>query len=146
VINRFFGSRTAGGNLTPPAAAADRRGESPVSVFDDAFAAIEPMFAEVFGDDVTYLAGTVEITWNVQVVLQRHETLGERGVKTTIVSRDYVGSASELGIIPEEGHRIREIVGGETKVFEVMPIADAPCWEPADESGRRIVVRTKEVD
>jgi hypothetical protein len=91
------------------------------------------------------MAGVVSIAWTAQVVLQQHETTNERGVKTTVTSRDYFGDASELGIAPEEGHRIIETIGGVAKTFEVMPVADSPCWESADESGRQIVVRTKEV-
>ncbi len=117
-----------------------------MSAFDDDLADAEGMFAEVFGVDVTYYVGETETPWTAEVVLQQHETTNERGVRTTVTSRDYIGSASELGITPEAGHRIVELVGGVEKTYEVMPIAGAPCWEPADESGRRIVVRTKEVE
>jgi hypothetical protein len=117
-----------------------------VSAFDDDFAAVDGMFAEAFGVDVTYMVESVEHSWTAEVVLQQHETTDERGAKTTVTSRDYIGSAAELGVTPEAGHRIIETIEGVARTFEVMPVAGAPCWEPAGESGRQILVRTKEIE
>ena len=115
-----------------------------MSSFDDDFAAAESMFAEAFGDAVIYVAGATEIAWTAEVVLSKHEVTDDYGATTVVVSRDYIGDASALGVVPVDGHRIMQTIGGVLKTFEVMPIAGKKCWESADPDGRQIVVRTKE--
>ena len=117
-----------------------------MSAFDDDFAAADETFAEAFGDSVEYLVdGEVVATPTAEVSLQRYQLVDAYDAVQTIVSRDYVFLAADLGATPQAGHRIREIIGGVAKTFEVMPIGDGPCWQPIDADHRRIVVHTKEV-
>jgi hypothetical protein len=122
-----------------------------VSGFDDDFAAADEMFAEAFGVSVEYLVGgEIASTATAEVSLAKRETRDSYGAVQTIDSRDYLFTNSELTqggvqIVPESGHRIREVIGGVVRVFEVMEIAGGPCWEAVDPDGRKIIVHTKEV-
>ena len=133
----------------PSVTAPDQQSVGVVSEFDQYFSDAEAMFSEVFGVSVVYLAGAIQIPWTAEVTLQKHDTLGDHGVMTTVTSRDYSGLAGVLaaaGITePEPGHRIVETIAGVAHTFEVMPIANGPCWAWADESHRQIIARTKEV-
>ena len=128
--------------------------EPAMSAFDDDFAEIESMFAEVFGVTVAYVAGgeTIIAGLTAQVALNQHQVFDEDDVVRTVRSRDYLVAKADLvddeagePVTPIIGHKFREVIDGETRTFEVMPIADRPCWEPADAAGRQIVIHTKEV-
>lgn len=117
-----------------------------MSGFDDDFAAADEIFAEAFGVSVEYLiGGEIAATASAEVSLAKRETRDSYGAVQTIDSRDYLFTASELTQVPKSGHRIREVVSGVARVFEVMEIAGGPCWEAVDPNGRKIVVHTKEV-
>lgn len=118
-----------------------------MSAFCEDFAAAAAMFAEAFGVSVDYIvAGVVaKAAVTAEVVLQTHKTQDSYGAVQTIVSRDYLVLASDIGVIPEPGHRVRETICGVEKTFEVMRIGDGPCWQPVSADHRRIVIHTKEV-
>ena len=46
---------------------------------------------------------------------------------------------------PREGDRVVEPINGTSATFEVLPVANLPAFEPEDASGRRWLLRTKQV-
>ncbi len=114
-----------------------------MSSVDADFAAADAMFAEAFGVLVTYLRGVDETVLTAEVQLHDYEISSQGGTVTVVRSRDYLLSASDLGLTPRVGDQIKETIGGVVKLFEVMPIGDRPCFEEADPSQRKLLVHTK---
>ena len=78
---------------------------------------------------------------------QQYDLLDNEGFATSLHSWDWRFLASDLPDSFEfrEGGIIRETIDGVHSLYEVMPLGDRKCWEPADSSGVQIVVHTKQV-
>lgn len=113
--------------------------------FDDDFAAADSLLTEAFGDEVTYLAGSSQITVAAEVVMRDYQVEDFEGLITTTQSRDYLVDAVALGVEPRPGHRIQETIGGQVCTFEVVPLGKRPAAEWADAQHRQRLIHTKQV-
>ena len=95
-------------------------------------------------DDVQ--AGVVAI-----VEMMDNEVLDQStGLRTIVQSRDYIIHKSAYQIVdcvtgPLRGDQFEEVLGSETRLFEVVPIADLPPYADEDADGIRWRIKTREV-
>ena len=73
------------------------------------------------------------------------------GALLRIESRDYLIRAVDLvlggnAILPKRGDRIREAVGAQVFVYEVVGPGDEPCWRWSDSYRQTLRIHTKQVD
>jgi hypothetical protein len=98
---------------------------------------------------VVYQRGATELV--VQATIGR--TLmklddGYGGIRMEWTDRDFLIQAADLLIgaavvTPERGDRVRETVGVNTSVFEVMAYGDEPPWRFSDPFGKLLRIHTK---
>jgi hypothetical protein len=124
------------------------------SLFDEAFAIANDLFAEAFGIEggVTLCrAGWETAAVPAEVVLTNHESLDEAsGFVSTVQSRDYLIATDAYQINgevvePRAGDVLRETIGGVECQFQVMPIANGRASEWFAAGGERWIIRTKRV-
>lgn len=91
---------------------------------------------------------------NITAVVTRHEyPVLDDGLQLTITRDDWLFVASDLLIAgtgsepiePREGDEIIETLGGQELIYEVLPIADRPCFEWMDTFRKLILVHSKQV-
>ena len=73
---------------------------------------------------------------------------GYGGVRMEWTDRDFLIQAADLvqgavAVTPERGDRIRETVGANTSVFEVMAYGGEPPWRFSDPFGTLLRIHTK---
>lgn len=105
----------------------------------------------VAGRTVAYRRGQSEIAkvsaWPSQ---HEYEVVDEQGFATSVVSFDWTFTTSDLvlrgeAIEPRPRDVIAEVLNGETVTYEVMAIANRPCFEWADTSGILTLVHSRRV-
>lgn len=117
--------------------------------FDDDFAAVDAMLAEVFGCTVSIHRNTASTTGvTAEAVIRDYEIDEQEGFAATIQSRDFVIDVSDYrieatAVQPRSGDRIKETIGGVVHVFEVMPLGSRPCVEWIGNSKAQWLIHTK---
>lgn len=94
------------------------------------------------GADAVELAATIGRT--------EFEQVDEHGVVQRVQSRDFLVRAADLVLagapaLPKAGDRIRETVGAQTFVYEVMAPGNEPPWRYSDPYRKALRIHTKHV-
>jgi hypothetical protein len=98
--------------------------------------------------------GTVEVVLEVEVQATVGRTTFEiessTGVAERFEARDFIITAADLVldgdvVLPERGDRIKETVGSQTLVYEVVGPGNEPCWRWSDPYRLALRVHTKQV-
>ncbi len=94
------------------------------------------------GSDAVEIAATIGRT--------EFEQVDEHGVVQRIQSRDFLVRAADLVLagaptLPKAGDRIRETVGTQTFVYEVMAPGNEPPWRYSDPYRKALRIHTKHV-
>lgn len=97
---------------------------------------------------VTYLRGTDSAELPATIGQTTFEQADEYGVIHRTQSRDYLISAADLVLVgtveqPKAGDRIRETVGAQVFLYEVMAPGGEPPWRYSDPHRNTLRVRTK---
>lgn len=103
------------------------------------------------GESLVYSRGVHSVTLTAipgKTLLQLNDDLG--GVRVEWTDRDYLITASELILngsvtLPQRGDQIREVIGSQTKVYEVTAPGPEPVWRWSDEGQQVLRVHTKEI-
>ena len=95
-------------------------------------------------------AQSVTITGTLGKTLMRLES-ADGGARMEWTDADVIVEAADLvlgGVMvkPESGDKIRWSKGGVTRVFEVLPYGNEPCWRWSDDHQTILRIRTKQVD
>ena len=120
-----------------------------MGLFDDDFAAVDGILAEVFGGAVSIHRGSIstpDVT--AEAVSRDYESVDADGFATVVNARDYVVNVQDyrLGSIvtdPRAGDHIKEVIGGITHVFEVLPVANRPAREWVGNHHAQWLIHTK---
>jgi hypothetical protein len=109
-----------------------------------------PTIEEFFGTTITFSRRS-ETSGDITAVGDtiNYTLLDAQGATTVVTGRDYtipVASVVVSGstLEPKKGDLIREVIGGETHVYEVQPIGDKPAVQLLA-GGFRWLVRTKRI-
>ena len=99
---------------------------------------------------VTYCRGQAEVQVPATVGRTTFEIDSGTGVSERFEARDFIITAADLVlggavVTPERGDRIKETVGGETLVYEVVGPGQEPCWRWSALYRLAIRVHTKQV-
>ncbi len=94
------------------------------------------------GADAAEIAATIGRT--------EFEQVDEHGVVQRLQSRDFLVRAADLVLagapaLPKAGDRIRETVGAQTFVYEVMAPGSEPPWRYSDPYRKALRIHTKHV-
>ncbi len=94
------------------------------------------------GADAVEIAATIGRT--------EFEQVDEHGVVQRLQSRDFLVRAADLVLadapaLPKAGDRIRETVGAQTFVYEVMAPGNEPPWRYSDPYRKALRIHTKHV-
>lgn len=120
-----------------------------MGTFDDDFNTVDDIFAEVFGGTVEIHRGASSTTRvTAEPIVRDYEVIDSDGIVTTVHVRDYVIDVANYQIAtlvtdPRDGDRIKETIGDDVHVFEVVPIADRQCREWVGMSKPQWVIHTK---
>jgi hypothetical protein len=94
--------------------------------------------------------GTISYVVELQATIGRteFEQVDEFGIVYKLQSRDFLIRAADLVLnneltLPKAGDRIRETVGAQTFVYEVMSPGGVPPWRYSDPYRRTLRVHTK---
>ncbi len=118
-------------------------------VFDDDFAAVDAMLAEVFGGTVSIHRGTLETTGvTAEATSRDHDVEDIDGLVTIANVRDYVIDVADYTfsddiVTPRNGDKIKETIGETTHVFEVLPLANRPSVEWLGNQKPQWLIHTK---
>ena len=118
------------------------------SFIDRAFAVADVLFEEAFGITVVLVRRKVESQpVTAQVVMRNYDVLTE-GVPTVVHARDYLiaRAAYDFGngpTDPQAGDRIKEVIHGQDRCFELLPLGTRPAAEWADANGQNWLIHTK---
>ncbi|HMP05787.1 MAG TPA: hypothetical protein PJ982_05515 [Lacipirellulaceae bacterium] len=101
--------------------------------------------------EVTYRRGAEELTVRATIgrtLLKLDDGYG--GVRLEWTDRDYLIRAADLALggsptQPQRGDQIREAVGAQTLVYEVLAPGDEPPWRWADPHRRMVRIHTKQI-
>jgi hypothetical protein len=101
--------------------------------------------------EVTYRRGADEATVRATIgrtLLKLDDGMG--GVRMEWTDRDYLIRAADLVLggnqaQPQRGDQIREVVGAETLVYEVLAPGDEPPWRWADPHRQMLRIHTKQI-
>jgi hypothetical protein len=91
------------------------------------------------------------VSGDITAVVTHHEyPVIDDGLQLTLTRDDWTFVASELtidgvAIEPREGDEIFETLNGVELVYEVLPVADRPCFEWMDTFRKLILVHSKQV-
>jgi hypothetical protein len=94
------------------------------------------------GADAVEIAATIGRT--------EFEQVDEHGVVQRLQSRDFLVRAADLVLagaatLPKAGDRIRETVGAQTFVYEIMAPGNEPPWRYCDPYRKALRIHTKHV-
>lgn len=97
---------------------------------------------------VTYLRGEESVDLPATIGQTTFEQADEYGVIHRTQSRDYLISAADLVLAgaaeqPKAGDRIRETVGEQMLIYEVMAPGGEPPWRFSDPYRRTLRIHTK---
>lgn len=97
---------------------------------------------------VTYLRGTDSVDLPATIGQTTFEQADEYGALRRTQSRDYLISAADLVLAgtveqPKAGDRIRETVGEQVFLYEVMAPGGEPPWRFSDPYRRTLRIHTK---
>lgn len=100
---------------------------------------------------VTYSAGGESVDVEASIGTTRFDVDTEGVGVETFQSRDFLIFAADLilegsQVEPVRGAQIRETVGSETKVYEVMAPGQEPPWRYSDSFHKTLRIHTKHVD
>ena len=98
---------------------------------------------------VEYHRGAESVGLKATVGKTPFEVVSEFGVEKT-ESRDFLIRTQDLVLggqptEPQRGDRVREAIGGEVVVFEVMAPGQEPVWQYSDPNRKTMRVHTKHV-
>lgn len=102
------------------------------------------------GAAITYSRGGSDVTLTAVVGRTPFEQVSESGMVTRFESRDFLIVAAELILdgnetLPAAGDQIRETVGGEVLVYEVLERPGIPPYRLTDQFRRALRVHTKHI-
>ncbi len=97
---------------------------------------------------VTYLRGGDSVDLPATIGRTEFEQADEYGVVHRTQSRDFLVLAADLVLggaptLPQAGDRIRESVGDQTFLYEVMAPAGEPPWRYSDPYRKALRIHTK---
>jgi hypothetical protein len=100
---------------------------------------------------VTYCRSQAEVEVLATVGRTTFEIESSTGVAERFEARDFIITAADLVldgvvVLPERGDRIKETVGGQTLVYEVVGPGQEPCWRWSDPYRLAFRIHTKQVD
>ena len=100
---------------------------------------------------VTYHRGGDSVQVQATIGRTEFEVQTEHGVIEKYESRDFLVLAEDLVLssqqtVPQDGDRIKEAIGGDTLVFEVMAPGEEPPWRYSDPYHKTLRIHTKQVD
>jgi hypothetical protein len=100
---------------------------------------------------VTYCRGQAEAEVLATVGRTTFEIESSTGVAERFESRDFIITAADLvldgaAVLPERGDRIRETVGNQTLIYEVVGPGSEPCWRYSDPYRLALRIHTKQVN
>jgi hypothetical protein len=99
---------------------------------------------------VVYQRGADAAEISATIGRTEFEQVDERGVVQRLQSRDFLVRAADLVLagaptLPKAGDRIRETVGAQTFVYEVMAPGNEPPWRYSDPYRKALRIHTKHV-
>jgi len=99
---------------------------------------------------VVYQRGANAVEIAATIGRTEFEQVDEYGVVQRLQSRDFLVRAADLVLagattLPKAGDRIRETVGAQTFVYEVMAPGNEPPWRYSDPYRKALRVHTKHV-
>ena len=102
-------------------------------------------------ESVVYVRGAAAVNVEATLGSTRYEQMDEAGATVQAVATDFIIAARELvfdGVEthPQIGDRLRRRAGAKVLVFEVLDLAGAGHWRPADPFGQVLRIHTKQVD
>jgi len=100
---------------------------------------------------VTYTRGAESVELSATLGDTRYELSDEAGATVQAKATDFIVAADELvlgGVVtkPQIGDRIRLPAGAKVLVFEVLDLAGAGHWRPADPFGKALRIHAKQID
>ncbi|MBU0639323.1 MAG: hypothetical protein KKB50_10700 [Planctomycetes bacterium] len=100
---------------------------------------------------VTYLRGSDSVDLAATIGRTEFEQADEYGIVHRTESRDFLVLAADLVLagkaeLPRAGDRIRETVGDQIFIYEVMAPSGEPPWRYSDPYRRTLRIHTKHVD
>ena len=100
---------------------------------------------------VEYVRGAESVELSATLGSTRYELTDDAGATVQAKATDFIVAADELvlsGAVtkPQIGDRIRLPAGAAVLVFEVLDLAGAGHWQPADPFGKALRIHTKLVD
>lgn len=114
-------------------------------LLEKASAWLQDQRARFLSRTVLYQRGTESVELAATIGRTTFEQADEFGIVHRHESRDYIVQASDLAFLPRAGDRIREQVGDQTFVYEVMaPKQTGECpWRFSDAYRRTLRIHTK---
>lgn len=98
-------------------------------------------------NEITYRQGATSLSLpGATKVRQDIEVLDDDGMMTIVQVYEWRVAAvafAVAGIKPRIGDEIREVVDGDERVYEVMPISGMPAVQDMSTHGYRLKIRTK---
>jgi hypothetical protein len=99
---------------------------------------------------VVYQRGSDAVEIAVTIGRTEFEQVDEHGVVQRFQSRDFLVRAADLALagaptLPKAGDRIRETIGAQTFVYEVMAPGNEPPWRYSDPYRKALRIHTKHV-
>ena len=100
---------------------------------------------------VLYERGTSSVELPATVGRTLFETDDGTGVLERFEARDFLVLAEDLMLdgqltLPEPGDRVRETVGSQIFVYEVMAPGNEPVWRYSDPYRKTLRIHTKQID
>jgi len=109
---------------------------------------LDGMRAAHLSRQVTYERGGASVQIAATLGSTTYEVADEAGAVVQTKATDFIVSADTLVLAgepvkPQPGDRIRVPAGGKTLVFEVLDLAGAGHWRPADPFGKALRIHAK---
>lgn len=100
---------------------------------------------------VTYVRGAESVELSATLGDTRYELTDDAGATVQAKATDFIVAADELmlgGAVakPQIGDRIRLPAGAKVLVFEVLDLAGAGHYRPADPFGKALRIHAKQID
>jgi len=107
------------------------------SAFETDFAETFAIFADVFGETVSFWRGANSVAVTAQRSVVDHKTIDEEGAETIVRGFAFRVTAADLiisgsAIIPRSGDRITVDIGAVTHTFTVLKPPGRGCFEWGD--------------
>ena len=100
---------------------------------------------------VTYARGAESVELSATLGDTRYELTDDAGATVQAKATDFIVTADELALggavtKPQIGDRIRLPAGAKVLVFEVLDLAGAGHYRPADPFGKALRIHAKQID